>query len=164
MKHLLKIASVYQIVIWLISIVSYVLVIVNSIWPNKDYNALLICIAVICFSVMIVYSNVYLLLNKGNTSFILKNLYFNKWINIIQIVNISLFGFTFYAIVGVRIMGYYIYDDTQKFALDYGFFKFKSEVSYIKSDIIFVGMNFIPIMLSVIFNRYIGLHKKIPLN
>jgi hypothetical protein len=160
MKYLLKIANVYQIIIWLISAIYYILGIVNSIWPNKDSVGLLTNGGVICLSIIIICSNIYFLIDSKNKSFYLKNLYFNKWINLIQILNISLVGFTFYAIIGIRIMGYYAYDESQKLAISYGFFRFKSEGSYVKSDIIFVGINLIPVILSLIFNRYIDEHRK----
>ncbi len=155
MKYALKIANVYQLTIWLISAIYYIFKFINSILPRKDSISLVGSFVVLCFSIIIIYSNIYLLLNKKNIKAILKNLHFNKWINLIQILNLSLIGINYYMIIGIRIMAYFIYDNTQKFALEYGFFRFQSELSYLKSDIIFVGINIIPIILYIVFEKSI---------
>ncbi len=160
MKYALKIANVYQITIWLISAIYYFFGIKNSILPNKDSISLVGSIIVLFFSIIIVWSNFYLLLNKNNIRLILKSLQFNKWINLIQILNLSLLGINIYMIIGIRLMALYLYDNTQKLAIDYGFFRFQSEISYIKSDIIFVGINIIPIILSIIFNKSIQRYEE----
>lgn len=155
MKFTLKIANIYQIVIWLISAYYYIVGMVHSILPNKDSFSLFGNLAVLFMSVAIICSNIYLLVSKNNIRLIIKNLYFNKWLNLIQILNLSLLGVSFYMIIGVRIMAYYIYDNTQRFELNYGFFRFQAGISYAKSDIIFVGINILPIILFIIFNNSI---------
>jgi hypothetical protein len=161
MKYALKIANAYQITIWLISTIYYFFGMINSILPNKDSISLVGSFIVLFFSIIIVWSNIYLLLNKNNIRLILKSLQFNKWINLIQILNFSLIGINIYMIIGIRLMALYLYDNTQKLAIDYGFFRFQSEISYVKSDIIFVGINIIPIILYIIFNKSIQGYKEI---
>ena len=160
MKYVFKIANVYQIIIWLITAIYYFFGMINSILPRKDSISLVGSFIVLFFSIIIIWSNIYLLLNKNSIRLVLKNLQFNKWINLIQILNLSLIGINIYFIIGVRIMVIYLYDNTQKLAFDYGFFTFQSEISYVKSDIIFVGINIIPIILYIIFSKSIQGHEE----
>src|SRR6185312_15479545 len=82
MSYFLKIASIYQIVIWLISGGDYLLGIFDTIAPRKDYISLLSSIGVVSFSILIIGSNIFLLLN--NRFLLSKNLRLNKWLNFAQ--------------------------------------------------------------------------------
>ena len=153
MSYFLKIASTYQIIIWLISGGDYLLGIFDTIAPKKDYISLLSSICVISFSALIVCSNIFLLLNS---KFVLsKNLRLNKWLNFAQIIHFSIFGLSYYMIVGEHIAGYYLYDKIQEFSYASSFYKLTIDASYSNSSIISVGLSLIPLILFLIFDNMI---------
>jgi hypothetical protein len=154
MKYIYKIACLYQIIIWFISGSDYVLGIFDTILPNKDSLSIVISIVIVCFSIFVIWSNIYLLLNKRK-GFILKNLHFNKWLNIAQIVNFSVMGLYYNTIIGLHTLVYYMYDTHQTFSFTFGYFKLTMEGGYSKSDTIFVGINLIPLLLFIIFEKRI---------
>jgi len=158
MKILFRVAVIYQIAIWIITVYGYSAGILNSIWTNKDSVSFMASIAVIVFSVIVLISNLYLLIGN-NTSKYFKNLVFNKWLNFLQIINISLLGLSFYLTVGIQILVYYIYDNSQRISLVYGFFKLRLNCTYVESNIIFVGVNILPLFLFFIFNKVIEQKK-----
>jgi hypothetical protein len=153
MNMLLKISNVYQVVIWSITGGDYALGIFDTIAPKKDYISLLLSICVIIFSVFVICSNVLLLFNSK--FFLAKNLNLNKWLNFIQIVNFSVLGLSFYMIVGVHLTGYYYYDKVQEVSYTFSFYKLTIDSSYSKSNIIFIGLNLIPLILFLVFNNII---------
>jgi hypothetical protein len=152
-KWFLKIANIYQIVIWFISGGDYLFGIFDTIAPKKDYISLLSSISVICFSILIICSNIFLLFNS---KFLLsKNLRLNKWLNFAQIINFSILGLSYYMIVGIHIAVYYFYDKVQEFSYAMSFYKLTIEASYANSSTISVGLNLIPLILFFIFNKMI---------
>lgn len=151
-KYFLKIACVYQIIIWAISAYKYILGIFYSILPEKNSISLLSSIVIIGVSIFVILSNIYLIYKPFNR-LNLKHLILNKWINFVQVLHISVLGFSFYVVVGVHVLVYYSYDSVQDVSFAFGFFRFIFEVSYYKSNLIFLGVNLIPLILFLIFNK-----------
>ena len=161
MKNVYRITYVYQAIIWIISAINYTIGIINFILPGGDRFSLMVHLIILCISLAVVGSNIYLLIMKDTGNIlILKSLHFNKWINVIQILNIQIIGLTYYTIIGARILMYYEFDETQRFSINLGFYKLQTELSYTKSDIIFVGINLIAILLYIIFDRNIRDHNE----
>lgn len=151
MKYFFKLAVAYQIIIWLITAYGFISGIFTSILPNKDAVSLIGSLTVIISSVVVIYSNFYLLFGTKSVVY-LKCLQFNKWLNLIQSINLSILGASFYLLIGFQTLGYYVYDTSQRLSFVYGFFKLKLNCSYAESGIIFVGINFIPCILYMIFS------------
>jgi hypothetical protein len=156
MKPVYKLVYIYQAVIWLISTINYIVGLFNFIVPSRNALSLIVHLIILCISIAVVCSNIYLLLTKDiKKSSVLKNLHFNKWVNVAQILNFQIMGLTYYTVIGARILMYYQYDETQKLAFGFGFFGLETELSYAKSNLIFVGINLIAILLYIIIEKNI---------
>ncbi len=92
LNYSIKIASVYLIVIWSINGGDYLLGIFDTLIPNKDSFSLIGSVAGICFSGLMVWSNIYLTF-YSKKDLVIKFLILNKWVNFIQILNLSVLGF-----------------------------------------------------------------------
>lgn len=111
---------------------------------------------VLSISLLMIYSNVCLLFNLKKHQF-RRFIVINKWANFSQIIHLSLIGINFYLIVGIHILFYYSYDVTQKIGIGYDFIDFTLVAKYFKSDVIIVGINLIPLIIFLIYNRKLNL-------
>src|SRR4030095_704463 len=160
-KFALRFACVYQIIIWIITGIEYVTGIFDEVLPKKDPFSLVSNLCVICLSIVCILSNLYLLFNKNdNKNFVVRNLLFNKWMNFAEIVNISIMGLSYNMIIGFHIIGYYLYDESQKFGMSFNYYHFTVDASLSSSNIIFVGISVIPLILFMIFNKVISEYKE----
>ena len=65
-------------------------------------------------------------------------------------------GISFYIVIGARAAGYYMYDQVQKLSAGFGFDNLTIHFSYSKSNIIIVGLNLIPLLLFILFNKNVN--------
>jgi hypothetical protein len=155
----LKIITIYQIIIWSIGAVMFFNVPNGSSSDKPDMLIILTKLLIVGISIYVVYLNICLLLNFRK-AFFKKNLIVNKWINFIQIFHISLLGLNLYLIVGNQILLYYSYEDVQKVNIGYDLIRYSAEVTYVKNNIIVFGINLMPLMVFLFFSRELAKHDK----
>jgi hypothetical protein len=150
---ILKIIALYQIVIY--SVAAYAFSFgTASDFMNISFVNELFFITLFLFSVSMVLMNLSLFINfKANKK--LQFLAIQKWVNFFQIFQLSVLGLSYNFIMGTYLPVYYYYDDHQIFGASFDILKFHATISYVKSNLIFVSLNIIPIIIFYLLNRMI---------
>lgn len=155
---MLKIVSVYQIIIWLVSLAFLVKDVISSVLMNSVFFTLLTMILAV-FSVIFIYVNVCVLF-ECKIKYFQTFLKINLWTNFLQIFHLSLLGVTYYIAIGLHILIYYSYGDIQEFRLGLDYFQTKFGLNFNASNMIIIGINLIPLLLFIFFNRKIKLLRE----
>jgi len=148
---LTRLANIYLIIIWLISGIDSGVKLFTVLDIKLDHLSLIGNICIICLGLGVVYSNMQMLLEKNKVK--IANLQFNKWLNFAQIFHLSILGLSYYFIVGVYITVYYYYDQIQTFGYSLSFYKLDLVMMYYKSNVIFAGLNLMPVVLFLILDK-----------
>ena len=149
---MLKSIFIYQILAWFIALIVLIKEFINAILFKGNLALSFIVLIIICFSVYFIYTNFCLLFGfkKEHSKMFLE---INKWVNFFQIIQLSLFGFTYYLLIGIQLCLIYTYDQQQIFEIEFNFFKTSLGINYHTSDVIIAGINFIPLIIFLFLNN-----------
>lgn len=152
---LYKILPVYQIIVWILGIIVLIKESYQLIVAYNNFGLLFILLALFFVGVYIVYVNfcIFFGLHKNkHKSFLI----FNKWVIFAQIIQLSLFGFTGYVIVGVQLGLVYSYTTIQSLNPIFAFYRFDIAINYHNSDSLWVAVNIFPILIFVWMDKGIS--------
>lgn len=103
----------------------------------------------IALAIFVVYANFKLL--KREKSKRLVN--FNKWLNFFQIIQLSIYGFTIYFVMGLEFMPYFSYKEQMKILWEISSFNIRSSIAFTSGiDAIEVGVNIVPLILFILWD------------
>jgi hypothetical protein len=158
MRKLLIAVSLYQIVSSLISLVIFERAVIGFFSTNQlNWILYLSTLALIVAGIFIIYSNILLLTSCTKSKRLIR---WNKWINFIQIFQLSIFGFTYQFVIGLEILLHMVYSDKIYFGLHTASFNMKF-IIFFESGVSFwmVGVNVIPLLIFLFFD---SLARSIP--
>jgi hypothetical protein len=150
----LKIIAIYQIIVWLLCFVILIKNLFYSFFINVNFYLGIILLVFIFIDVALIYTNVCLLFNFVQKKYQLF-LKINLWSNFFQIFHFSLFGFAYYMAFGVYFLFYYSYDETQKLLIGFDYFRCSFGINYSQSDLLLFGIDIVPLLIFLFFNRKI---------
>jgi hypothetical protein len=155
MKTILKICYLYQITIWLISLILYIYERFETNVPNKDAASFLLLFAIIILSITIIVTNIYLFLDVNKNSRKFRFLQFNIWINLAQSIQFSIMGLNYFFIIGIHLLIYYSYSNIQNVDFAYNYSNLELAISVSDSNLIEFGIYIVPLLLCLVFlNEY----------
>jgi hypothetical protein len=151
-EKLLGVVCVFQI---LSIVISFSKLVVSELFFLKKQNNFSISIFLISFliaglAIFVAYTNIQLLIRKEKNR---KFINFNKWINFLQVIELSVFGFTFYLVIGLQVMPYFSYKESIRVLWEIRSFHISSSIFFRTgvSDIE-VGINLIQLTLFFIWD------------
>ena len=149
---MLVVYSIYQVVSCSISSIMFLYALFNV--PQQNLN-LLICffsILILVLTAYVIYINaIYLLKRKTSNKFI----EINKWMNFIQLFQLSIFGLVFYVIIGPEITPAIFYSDKILWHTQINFFAIRFNLSYFGANSsINAGINVVPVLCLLVLNHY----------
>jgi hypothetical protein len=112
---------------------------------NFSISIFLISLLVVGLAIFLAYTNFHLLIRKEKNR---KFINFNKWINFLQVIELSVFGFTFYLVIGLQVMPYFSFKEDIRLLWEIHSFHISSSIFFRTgvSDIE-VGINLIQLIL-----------------
>jgi hypothetical protein len=156
-RKLLIIICFYQIFSSLITLGKFVYSL-TSFSAKNDYPFLIILVGILLtgLAIFFIYTNFYLLIKKGKGKMFVT---FNKWINFFQIIQVSIFGFIFYFVIGPTFMPYFCYKEDMRLLFEHDTFQLRFALSFASgNDDIEVGINIIPLILFVLWDFILRKH------
>lgn len=149
---IVKMISLYQLLVWLVGLYYFMTVLYNSIVDN-DLTSVFILLIFISLSVWLIFSNFCLLL-KLRINHYKKYLVLDFWSNFFQIFQLSLFGFNYLIAFGFYIvLGYS--DQANQVFLSTKLFQTLIALNYAPSNLIRCGVNVIPLIIFIVLNKII---------
>lgn len=151
MRKLLCTICGIQIISSLISLIVFCSSILSIVRINGFYLSLpFLTIFFLSLTFFFIYTNFFLIRNFPKNK---KYLEFNIWINFLQMIQISIFGFTYYFAMGFEIVPVFSYSDHVSFLLGYEFFNIRMKVFFQSGmNDINVGLNIIPLIIFILLN------------
>jgi hypothetical protein len=147
----LKIIAAYNIIIYAVGAYLYAINL-PSLFELRSVFVFLLFLALAGFCAFITFINVKLFM-KIEDSIKLKIININRWVSFAQIFEISIFGATYFFIMGVYIVGYF--DDSASSPFWFGLdrLKYQFTLFYEHGNNIYFGLNLIPIILFIAQNN-----------
>ena len=150
-KKMLSVICFYEIFSALIGLGKFAYSIIYfSVKNNYPFLVILIGTLLVGVSIFFIYSNFYILIKKEKGR---KLANFNKWINFVQIIQLSIFGITFYFVIGPTLTPYLSYKEEMRFLFEYDTFQLRLALSFVSgNDDIEAGINILPLTLFVLWD------------
>ena len=150
-EKLLSAICVFQILSILISL-SKLVVSLLFFFRQNNFSISILFFASLAgaLAVFIMYTNFHLLIAREKN---IKFINFNKWINFLQIVELSVFGFTFYLVIGPQVMPYFSFKENIQLLWELHSFHISSSI-FFRTGInnIEVGINLIQLILFFVWD------------
>jgi hypothetical protein len=153
----LKFFYLYQIINWSLGVILLAKEFYKLIANNGSKELLFIFILFIFIGCFIVYINSCLILKLKKNKFKLF-LTFNKWIIFIQIIQISVLGFTAYCLTGIQ-LGLVYSSQEKAMNLIFDIYRFDIALNYHNSSYIIISINFLPIVLFAWLDKILNDNK-----
>jgi hypothetical protein len=155
---ILKAIALYQIIIYFLACWAIIFGSTTFLQDNSLSNPL-ISISILIFSGCMILMNLSLIFNFAE-KIKFRVLVIQKWVNFLQIFQLSILGVIYNFIAGIYIVAYYYYDDHQLLGMGYDTLKFQWALAYKNGNIIFLGLNVIPIVIFFLLNKIIESVKR----
>ncbi|HMH34456.1 MAG TPA: hypothetical protein VK543_15570 [Puia sp.] len=152
---MLAVINIYQIAVGIISLIVFVGTLKKSLGNDINLNLAFTSLALIALIVYLIYTNVLMLIKKGNFKRLLQ---INIWVNFAQVFYLSLLGFSYYIFIGIQIMPYFLYKQNINLGVHYELFNVRFSFSYQANEEIAFGLNLIPLILCILLNRILNKH------
>src|ERR1700722_6450223 len=147
---MLAVINIYQSAVYFISLIVFIRTFINTFKNNENLSLAFFSLIFIGFTSFIIYSNIYMLVKKKiNRDFLTINI----WFNFFQIFYLSLIGFTYYVLIGIQIIPYFIYKQDWDIRFFFSFYRVSLDISYKSSDAIFFGISVVPMIICIMLSR-----------
>jgi hypothetical protein len=119
---------------------------------SAGFDVLTICFTIVlaALTIFIAYTNFALLLKREKSW---RFINFNKWANFAQIIHLSIFGFTYFFVIGLKLMPYFSYAEQMSLMIIRDWFSVRFVLVFQKGvSEINVGINIIPLLIFILLD------------
>ena len=141
--------NIYQILVSIMSLIIFVQSFVKAFIENNNQVTGFLSLLLIVLTLSTIYTNIMILLKKKEREFIIVNI----WLNFIQVFYLSLVGFTYYILIGIEIIPYFIYKENIKFGIYYELFSARGGLAIQSGNEISVGLSILPALICIMLTH-----------
>jgi hypothetical protein len=155
---MLKIIATYQMLSSIIILFMHLFRGPALIIKSNDLLDVLFYLFFLFLAIFFMVTNLYFLYDK--TKYKANFLKWNFLITIFQVLSLSIIGYSFDFVFGLRAMIYFLFDESMDLRLYFDFFDAQLKIFNKDSSAILIGVNIIPLFLSIVYFKNYLLYIK----
>jgi|SRR5579871_114665 len=146
---LLASINIYQVLVSILSLFVIFKSFVDSTSKGATLESTLMALIGLTITIYILYSNLFLLLKKGNKNKFIK---MNIWINLLQVFYLIILGFRYYFVMGFQFLIILTIQGATETGKYFDLFGAGGAIQYAPSKEIILGINIVPFIICLLLN------------